>query len=244
MRCACWICMRAFHNAIIHFTWHVTWLLRAGRDSNWTTIVELLKPSVIKMSLAKRSQQTRGIGPMMGWGWASVVDDGPASAQHWANASSLLHINSGSAGFIFQFTITKTVYGGFGWILWGDLVIRINISTIIFKTNLHNFESRFERFALKFALIALYQSFKLKTFRAVNKSEVQVLLHSLLYKKHWETHKHKDSLASLRLKIFSTKSWIRPAKQSHVCTKHAGFWLVHSSSQPNLFSMVADSAHA
>ena len=27
---------------------------------------------------------------MLGWCWASVVDDGPTSAQHWANASCLL----------------------------------------------------------------------------------------------------------------------------------------------------------
>ena len=36
------------------------------------------------------SQQTRGVGPMLVCGWASVVDDGPTSAQHWANASCLL----------------------------------------------------------------------------------------------------------------------------------------------------------
>ena len=35
------------------------------------------------------SQQTRGVGPMLGWCWASVVDDGPTSSQHWANASCL-----------------------------------------------------------------------------------------------------------------------------------------------------------
>ena len=36
------------------------------------------------------TQQTRSVGPMLGWRWASVVDDGPTSAQHWANASCLL----------------------------------------------------------------------------------------------------------------------------------------------------------
>ena len=33
-----------------------------------------------------RTQQTRDVGPMLGWRWASVVDGGPASVQHWANA--------------------------------------------------------------------------------------------------------------------------------------------------------------
>ena len=33
---------------------------------------------------------TRGVGQILGWCWASVVDDGPTSAQHWANASCLL----------------------------------------------------------------------------------------------------------------------------------------------------------
>ena len=35
-------------------------------------------------------QQTRGAGPMLGWCWASVADDGPALAQHCARASCLL----------------------------------------------------------------------------------------------------------------------------------------------------------
>ena len=35
-------------------------------------------------------QQTRGVGPMLSWCWASVVDDGPTPAQHWANALCLL----------------------------------------------------------------------------------------------------------------------------------------------------------
>ena len=38
------------------------------------------------------TQQTRGVGPMLGWCWASVVDDGPTSAQQLANASCLLGI--------------------------------------------------------------------------------------------------------------------------------------------------------
>ena len=36
------------------------------------------------------SRQTRGVGPMLGWSWASVGDDGPTSAQHWASAPCLL----------------------------------------------------------------------------------------------------------------------------------------------------------
>ena len=36
------------------------------------------------------TQQTRYIGPMLCWCWASVVDDGPTSAQHWPNVSCLL----------------------------------------------------------------------------------------------------------------------------------------------------------
>ena len=35
-------------------------------------------------------QQTGGIGAMLGWCWTIVVDDGPASVQHWTNASCLL----------------------------------------------------------------------------------------------------------------------------------------------------------
>ena len=34
--------------------------------------------------------QTQYAGPMLGWIWASVVDDGPMSVQHWANDSCLL----------------------------------------------------------------------------------------------------------------------------------------------------------
>ena len=36
------------------------------------------------------TQQTPGVGPMLGWRWATVVDDGATSDQHWANDSCLL----------------------------------------------------------------------------------------------------------------------------------------------------------
>ena len=36
------------------------------------------------------SWQSHTISPMLGWCWASVVDDVPTSAQHWANALCLL----------------------------------------------------------------------------------------------------------------------------------------------------------
>ena len=36
------------------------------------------------------SQQTRSVGPMLGWWWPPVYDAGTALAQHWANASCLL----------------------------------------------------------------------------------------------------------------------------------------------------------
>ena len=39
---------------------------------------------------ATSAQQTRSVVPMMSWCWASVVDDGPTPAHHWANASCLL----------------------------------------------------------------------------------------------------------------------------------------------------------
>ena len=35
-------------------------------------------------------QQTRGVGPMLGWRWQIVYDADPTSVQHLANASSLL----------------------------------------------------------------------------------------------------------------------------------------------------------
>ena len=40
--------------------------------------------------LIAASQLTRDIEPMLGWCWASVVDGGPTSAQHWLNVSCLL----------------------------------------------------------------------------------------------------------------------------------------------------------
>ena len=36
------------------------------------------------------AQQTRGVVPMLGRCWPSVVDDGPTSAQDWAKATYLL----------------------------------------------------------------------------------------------------------------------------------------------------------
>ena len=36
------------------------------------------------------SQQARDAGSISGWCWAIVVDDGPTSAQYWANASRLM----------------------------------------------------------------------------------------------------------------------------------------------------------
>ena len=46
------------------------------RDGDDCAMVTLLQPAP-----STYKQQTRGIGPMMGWCWASVVDDAPTSAQ-------------------------------------------------------------------------------------------------------------------------------------------------------------------
>ena len=43
-----------------------------------------------RKNIVALSQQTRGVGPMLGWRWPIVYDAGPTSAQHWANASCLL----------------------------------------------------------------------------------------------------------------------------------------------------------
>ena len=42
---------------------------------------------------SSENYQTRGVGPMSGWRWTIVVEAGPTSAQHWANASYLLGSN-------------------------------------------------------------------------------------------------------------------------------------------------------
>ena len=46
------------------------------------------------MLISVYTQQTRGIGTMLDWCWASVVDDEPALDQQWANASCMLGTQS------------------------------------------------------------------------------------------------------------------------------------------------------
>ena len=53
------------------------------------SIVAEMKGSAVQ---GKAAQQTRGVGPMLSWRRASVVDNGPTSAQHWANATCLLAV--------------------------------------------------------------------------------------------------------------------------------------------------------
>ena len=61
----------------------ISWLVREYGPSDILFDLKLAENCIY-------TQQTRRVGPMLGWCWASVVDDGPASAQHWANASSLV----------------------------------------------------------------------------------------------------------------------------------------------------------
>ena len=55
------------------------------------------RPALVTRKVPERSkqcrvapQQAQCVGPMLARCWASVEDDGPTSAHHWANASFLL----------------------------------------------------------------------------------------------------------------------------------------------------------
>ena len=50
-------------------------------------------------------QQTRDVDPMLNWCWASVVDGGATSTQHWVNVSCLL----GSHTAATYYTVTQCV---------------------------------------------------------------------------------------------------------------------------------------
>ena len=41
------------------------------------------------LTTSEHTQQSRGVGPVLVCRWPIVYDSGPASAQHWANASCL-----------------------------------------------------------------------------------------------------------------------------------------------------------
>ena len=57
----------------------------------WTSVVLMwtnIKTILFNVScLLVYPSASRGVGPMLGWCWASVVDDEPTSVHHWANAS-------------------------------------------------------------------------------------------------------------------------------------------------------------
>ena len=81
---------------------HHVWLMLGKRPRPWPSY----SPALINVSYLigylffslhiyndqnkKVSQQTRGVGPMLGWFRPIVYDAGPASARHWAKASCLL----------------------------------------------------------------------------------------------------------------------------------------------------------
>ena len=59
-------------------------------------------------------------GPMLGWCWASVVNDGPMSAQHWADAPCYLNFDdpqllvsiSGYPRYLTSFLCMTFIYQG------------------------------------------------------------------------------------------------------------------------------------
>ena len=68
------------------------------------------------------SQQTRGVDPNLSCRWGSDVDDGPTSAQHWANASCLLVCGENTFDF------------------WGDfeIIIALSFIAILYTCTLRN----------------------------------------------------------------------------------------------------------
>ena len=84
----------------IHFRRLVKYMVYIQQTREWSLVQGWVPTAVLTQRLPTMwhvcghpygvAQQKRGVGPMLSRHWASVVDDGSTSDQHWANASCLL----------------------------------------------------------------------------------------------------------------------------------------------------------